>query len=88
MLGALLAGKTYVPLHPEFPAARTEAMRKRAGVRLLIVGLEALDALSSMLPTVSESLTILLPNMADPPSWAYCLYSRNGVLHIFAHRAS
>ena len=63
VLGALMAGCGYVPLHPAFPAARTRRML--AGLSILIVGVEALAALEMVLDDAPEPLTIIGPDIID-----------------------
>jgi amino acid adenylation domain-containing protein len=69
ILGALLRGHGYVPLHPGFPEDRTLAMLERAGCSSLIVGKEALPALAKLLPRVTRPLLLVLPASSDVAEW-------------------
>ena len=62
ILGSLLRGHGYVPLHPDFPAQRTETMLTRSGCRTLIVGDENIPALDQLLRELDRAMLILLPN--------------------------
>ena len=65
ILGALAAGKGYVPLNPKFPVERTRRMLLLSGVSLLVVGKEALAQLPKLLSEVDRRLTIILPDVGD-----------------------
>jgi amino acid adenylation domain-containing protein len=69
VLGAVLAGRTYVPLHPEFPALRTASMLTRSGASVLVVGPEALDAARAVLEGLSPSRTVIVAE-GPIPNWA------------------
>lgn len=62
ILGILLRGHGYVPLHPEFPVQRISAMLSRAGCRSLVVGDECLPMLNQLLEEIEQPLSILLPD--------------------------
>ena len=61
ILGALLRGHGYVPLHPDFPTQRTITMLNRSGCRSLIVGDESLPVLEQLLRDIKQPMLILLP---------------------------
>lgn len=64
ILGALLAGRGYVPLNPDYPTARTRQMLLRSGARTIIVDAEA----EPQLPEVLEGVDVrhvLLPDRTD-----------------------
>jgi len=69
ILGALLRGHGYVPLHPGFPVERTTAMLERSGCSSIIVGSEALPALEALLPRITRSLLLVLPGSSDLSGW-------------------
>ena len=69
ILGALTAGRAYVPLHPKFPPHRTAAMVRGARLRFLIAGSEALESLRALLDHTETPCTVLLPDAADLPGW-------------------
>lgn len=62
ILGALLRGHGYVPLHPDFPTQRTVTMLKRSGCKSLIVGVESIPALDQILREISQPMLVLLPD--------------------------
>jgi amino acid adenylation domain-containing protein len=65
ILGALLRGHGYVPLHPNFPAERTRVMLDRAGCGALIVDSAGLQHLDELLAGVNRPLVLILPECAD-----------------------
>lgn len=65
VLGVLGSGRGYVPLHPEFPLARTQTMLRASGVRTIVAGREALPLLAAALDG-ERDLTILVPEGAPP----------------------
>jgi amino acid adenylation domain-containing protein len=65
ILGALAAGKGYVPLNPKFPAERTRRMLILSGCSEVIVGNECVAHLRELLEGFQQPLTLILPGMAD-----------------------
>ena len=65
ILGALLAGRGYVPLNPAFPIDRTQLMLERSKCRSLIVDARCEPQLEKLLAGVSLPLTIICPDKAD-----------------------
>ena len=65
ILGALLAGHSYVPLNPTFPIDRTRLMLERSKCRSLIVDARSEPQLEKLLAGVSLPLTIICPDSAD-----------------------
>ena len=65
ILGALLAGRGYVPLNRQFPVARTRAVLRRADTRALVVDAGSLPQLDAILDGISEPLLIVLPDTDD-----------------------
>lgn len=65
ILGALLAGTTYVPIGPDFPAARAGDMFDRAGADTLIVGPEGVDLVIDMLADRSDPVSVVAPWLDD-----------------------
>jgi amino acid adenylation domain-containing protein len=65
VLGALLRGHGYVPLHPEFPAERSRQMLLRAGCRALVVDASGEMALDEVLQRVDHPLVVILPDRDD-----------------------
>jgi amino acid adenylation domain-containing protein len=61
ILGALLAGRAYVPLNPRFPLAKTKKMLRRAGCRTLVVDSQAAAQLPDLLGDL-ESMLVILPD--------------------------
>ena len=72
VLAAVLAGRTYVPLHPGFPVDRTVGMLRRSGAATLVVGAEADDVAQSVLEAHGDGLTVLFPTRIVP---AWCTTS-------------
>ncbi len=65
VLGALLAGKGYVPLNRTFPASRTRAMLDRSGAEALIVDAESATQLDEVLAGIDRTLLIMLADHDD-----------------------
>ena len=66
VLGAVLAGRTYVPLHPGFPVDRTSGMLRRSGAATLVVGPEADDVARPLLESLEVELAVLFPTRRLP----------------------
>lgn len=62
VLGALMAGRGYVPLNLTFPVERTRSMLVRAACTAVIVDNESEAQLGQLLQGVSASLTLILPH--------------------------
>jgi amino acid adenylation domain-containing protein len=69
-LAALLAGATFVPLNPRFPAARTEMMVRLADLDAIIADAEHLEALWPVLHDLERAPLLLLPGAEEPPAGA------------------
>jgi amino acid adenylation domain-containing protein len=65
LLGALYAGRGYVPLNRTFPVARTRFMLEQAGCSALIVDKEALGELDKVLDGQNRRLLIIAPDQDD-----------------------
>ncbi|HET6243537.1 MAG: amino acid adenylation domain-containing protein [Bacteroidetes bacterium] len=65
ILGALLIGKTYVPLNKKNPVLRTWDMLNRSGANTLVVGKECLEYFIELLPLLKSALTVVLPDTAN-----------------------
>lgn len=65
VLGALLKGNGYVPLHPDFPAARNRSMLQRSGCRTVVVDKPATARLSDVLDGFEGRLLIVAPDQDD-----------------------
>lgn len=70
ILGALLAGRGYVPLSPVFPIARTQSMLQRAGCRSVVVDARGAAQLDALLEGVEGRLLVILPDATDVNPWA------------------
>lgn len=70
ILGALCAGRGYVPLNPAFPIARTREMLERSGCTTLVVDAQAERQLEELLLGVTRELVVLLPDAARAPDYA------------------
>lgn len=66
ILGALMAGKGYVPLNPKFPVERTRRMLEKSGCHTVVVGSECIELLSKLMPLIQRNLTIILPDVRNP----------------------
>jgi amino acid adenylation domain-containing protein len=62
VLGALLRGHGYVPLNPNFPEPRTQAMLQRSECSSVIVEAGAVAQLEAVLPGVDRALCVLIPD--------------------------
>ncbi|MBD3292414.1 MAG: amino acid adenylation domain-containing protein [Armatimonadia bacterium] len=65
VLAPLLRGHGYVPLNPAYPSERTRVMLERSGCRSVIVDGPSSTGLSELLPAVSDSLLLVLPDHND-----------------------
>ena len=65
VLGALMRGHGYVPLHPNHPAERCRAMLERAGCRAVIADAGATGRLDALLHGLEHPLIVLLPDDED-----------------------
>ena len=65
VLGALAAGKGYVPLGPSYPVGRTLNVVERSGLRSLVVGAEGLGVLDGLLDAVPDALLVVCPDLED-----------------------
>lgn len=65
VLGALFSGHGYVPLHPDFPVARTRSMLRRSGCRTVVVDGLGAGLLDKVLEGVETQLTIVVPGTPD-----------------------
>jgi amino acid adenylation domain-containing protein len=63
VLGALLAGKGYVPLNRTFPPERTQIMFERSGSRSVVVDSRSLPQLDSLLGGVANPILVVLPDL-------------------------
>ncbi|MFB7746599.1 AMP-binding protein [Streptomyces sp. NPDC056132] len=82
ILGALYAGATAVPLHPDFPAHRTRHMLELSGATAVVAderGLDVLAGLGDDLPvavaTATRDTSPAEPAEAGPDSTAYMLFT-------------
>jgi amino acid adenylation domain-containing protein len=60
VLAAVLAGATFVPLNPTFPAARTGQMVQQADLDAIIVDVESLPSLADVLRSLRDTPPLLL----------------------------
>jgi amino acid adenylation domain-containing protein len=65
VLGALLRGHGYVPLHPRFPIDRTRTMLERASCAAVIVDSAAAEQLDELLTGIDRPLVLVLPEHGD-----------------------
>ena len=69
VLGAVLAGRTYVPLHPDFPVQRSAGMLRRSGAGTVVVGPEADEAAQALFAAVDRPAALVFPSR-NAPVWA------------------
>ena len=67
ILGALLAGRAYVPLNPMFPVKRSARMVELSQVHTLVADAGSQRVLGELLALVSRPLRVLLPDHDDVP---------------------
>jgi D-alanine--poly(phosphoribitol) ligase subunit 1 len=67
ILGALLAGRAYVPLNPLFPVKRSARMAELAQIHTLVADAGSQQVLAELLVEVSRPLRVLLPDHDDVP---------------------
>lgn len=66
VLGILVSGRGYVPLHPDYPGKRAAVIIAESGLECLVVGSECLESLSDLLAEVPRALTIVMPDASIP----------------------
>jgi amino acid adenylation domain-containing protein len=66
ILGTLMSGRGYVPLHPDYPAKRASSIVDRSELTSLVIGRECLDALTNLLRVVQRDLTLIFPDDSVP----------------------
>ncbi len=67
VLGILGSGRGYVPLNPKFPLERTLVMLKASGCKTLIVGQECAAVFEELIPRVTQSLNVIIPDEGWEP---------------------
>jgi len=70
ILAALFRGHGYVPLNSAFPTDRTRSMLERAECKCVIVDNQAIKQLEEVLTGVTQSLVLILPELADVAEFA------------------
>ena len=71
VLGALASGHGYMPLNPNYPAVRTQAMLERSECRAIVVDSAALSGVDSLVDAVDHELLLLLPDEEEVASLAH-----------------
>lgn len=61
ILGVLMAGRGYVPIHPHHPTDRTLRVLEISGCRTIVAGVESLASLRGLLGATESSLRVILP---------------------------
>ena len=69
ILGALLAGRGYVPLNPGFPAERTRTMLERSGAGVVVVAGPTAAEAGPDLAEAERPLVVVVPEAAGRPEW-------------------
>ncbi|GAA2526255.1 amino acid adenylation domain-containing protein [Pilimelia columellifera] len=78
VLGVLDAGAAYVPVDPAWPAARIEAVCRRAGIRRAVIDPDAPAVLPPGLTTVTvgeHAAVELAASVGDPTQRAYAIFT-------------
>ncbi|WP_375413897.1 amino acid adenylation domain-containing protein [uncultured Bradyrhizobium sp.] len=81
MLGILKAGGGYVPIDPDYPAARARFMAEDSGMRVIVTDAAHASGMASMVSTVVDLAALdheaegNLPPAARPVSLAYVIYT-------------
>jgi amino acid adenylation domain-containing protein len=70
VLGALARGHGYVPLNPDFPPPRNQAMLERSGCEAVIVDSAACSNVGSLLEGIERELLLVLPDEEDVKPFA------------------
>lgn len=70
ILGASLAGYTYVPLNVRHPPQRLAQIMRDADAAALIVDSQHLDHARLVLEAIAQPVLVLLPDSLAPPDWA------------------
>jgi amino acid adenylation domain-containing protein len=70
ILGAVIAGATYVPLSPKHARTRLAGHLETAAADAIIVGDECHDLLRELLAGSSRRLLIIMPTASAVPDWA------------------
>jgi len=70
ILGALLAGWTYMPLNPRFPEARNRRMVASSEASVMVVDTRCLEPARLVLAQCSPGLRVVLADLTTPPAWA------------------
>lgn len=88
VLATLLAGYGYVPLHPQFPAARTRLMLSRSDCRTVIVDPAGMAIASEALADHETPRTLLIPEPCDATALAERLPATRIVAEAPRHAAA
>jgi amino acid adenylation domain-containing protein len=70
ILGILLAGRGYTPLHPSFPAARNRTILELSGATTVIADHRSEPNAAEVARDSSQVLNLVLPDSPTPPGWA------------------
>ena len=65
ILGSLVSGCGYVPLHPKHPIDRIRSSINLSGLQVIVAGEESIECLKQLLPTLENSLTVILPHAGN-----------------------
>ncbi len=65
ILGALMAGAAYVPIHPGFPAARAAQILLRSQATVLLVGPDAVTEAKALLELVDAPRIVITPEISE-----------------------
>ncbi len=70
IIGALTAGRGYVPIPPEMPPGRIRDIVDRSGLGVLIVDDRALEHLEPLLSNSPRTMAVIAPEFDDLRPWA------------------
>jgi amino acid adenylation domain-containing protein len=70
VLGALMAGRGYVPLNRHFPGDRTVSMLKRSRSRVIVTDAASEPQLPDLIEAYSDELVVLLPDRENVGDYA------------------
>ena len=75
-----LAGHTFVPLNPAFPARALARMQQISGARTIVAGQEALGVLAELLDLGVDVTGVILPECVDIPAALNAFRERGGTV--------
>ena len=77
-LATQMAGHTFVPLNPAFPARALALMQQISGARTFVVGREGIDVLSELIEMCPDIRSVILLENVDVPDGLRAFLTRGG----------